>query len=68
MNSCCCGNLPVCILRLIENGLEKYRLAKKWEQFKIVLFMDHPVFDVTPGGSEYQRAVTRYLSFPSVGM
>ena len=24
--------------------MEKYRLAKKWEQFKIVLlFMDHPV-------------------------
>ena len=34
----------MCILRLGENGLEKYRLAKKWEQFKIVLlFMDHPV-------------------------
>ena len=44
-NSCCCGNLPVCILHLGENGLEKYRLAKKWEQFKIVLlFMDHPVY------------------------
>ena len=43
-NSCCCGNLPVCILHLGENGLAKYRLAKKWEQFKIVLlFMDHPV-------------------------
>ena len=43
-NSCCCDNLPVCILHLGENGLEKYRLAKKWEQFKIVLlFMDHPV-------------------------
>ena len=34
----------MCILRLGENGLKKYRLAKKWEQFKIVLlFMDHPV-------------------------
>ena len=44
-NSCCCDNLPVCILHLGENGLEKYRLAKKWEQFKIVLlFMDHPVY------------------------
>ena len=44
-NSCCCGNLPVCILHLGENGLKKYRLAKKWEQFKIVLlFMDHPVY------------------------
>ena len=43
-NSCCSDNLPVCILHLGENGLEKYRLAKKWEQFKIVLlFMDHPV-------------------------
>ena len=43
-NSCCCDNLPVCILHLGENGLEKYGLAKKWEQFKIVLlFMDHPV-------------------------
>ena len=43
-NSCCCDNLPVCILHLGENGLEEYRLAKKWEQFKIVLlFMDHPV-------------------------
>ena len=35
----------MCILRLGENGLKKYRLAKKWEQFKIVLlFMDHPVY------------------------
>ena len=43
-NSCCCDNLPVCILHLGDSGLEKYRLAKKWEQFKIVLlFMDHPV-------------------------
>ena len=34
----------MCILHLGKNGLEKYRLAKKWEQFKIVLlFMDHPV-------------------------
>ena len=34
----------MCILHLGENGLEKYRLAKKWQQFKIVLlFMDHPV-------------------------
>ena len=34
----------MCILPLGENGLEKYRLSKKWEQFKIVLlFMDHPV-------------------------
>ena len=34
----------MCILRLVENGLKKYRLATKWEQFKIVLlFMDHPV-------------------------
>ena len=30
-------NLPMCILPLGENGLEKYRLPKKWEQFKIVL-------------------------------
>ena len=46
-NSCCCGNLPVCLLHLGENGFEKYRLAKKWEQFKIVLlFMDHPVLVV----------------------
>ena len=36
----------MCILHLGENGLEKYRLAKKWEQFKIVLlFMDHPVYN-----------------------
>ena len=43
-NSCCCDNLPMCILHLGENGLEKYCLAEKWEQFKIVLlFMDHPV-------------------------
>ena len=35
----------MCILPLGENGLEKYRLSKKWEQFKIVLlFMDHPVW------------------------
>ena len=35
----------MCILPLSENGLEKYRLFKKWEQFKILLlFMDHPVF------------------------
>ena len=34
----------MCILHLGENGLEKYRLVKNWEQFKIViLFMDHPV-------------------------
>ena len=34
----------MCIFRLGENGLKKDRLAKKWEQFKIVLlFMDHPV-------------------------
>ena len=34
----------MCILHLGKNGLDKYRLAKKWEQFKIVLlFMDHPV-------------------------
>ena len=34
----------MCILHLGENGLEKYHLDKKWEQFKIVLlFMDHPV-------------------------
>ena len=34
----------MCIIPLGENGLEKYRLSKKWEQFKIVLlFMDHPV-------------------------
>ena len=34
----------MCILPLGENGLEKYHLTKKWEQFKIVLlFMDHPV-------------------------
>ena len=34
----------MCTLPLGENGLEKYRLSKKWEQFKIVLlFMDHPV-------------------------
>ena len=33
------------MLHLGENGLEKYRLAKKWEQFKIfILVMDHPVF------------------------
>ena len=38
------GNLPVYMLRLGENGLKIYRLAMKWEQFKIVLlFMDHPV-------------------------
>ena len=44
-NLCCCDNLPMCILHLGENGLEKYSLAKKWEQFKIVLlFMDHPVY------------------------
>ena len=35
----------MCILLLGENGLEKYRLSKKWEQFKIVLlFMNHPVY------------------------
>ena len=34
----------MCIPHLGENGLEKYRLANKWEQFEIVLlFMDHPV-------------------------
>ena len=34
----------MCILHLGENGLEKYCLVEKWEQFKIVLlFMDHPV-------------------------
>ena len=34
----------MCILHLGENGLDKYRLAKKLEYFKIVLlFMDHPV-------------------------
>ena len=37
----------MCILPLGENGLEKYRLSKKWEQFKIVLlFMDHPVLQI----------------------
>ena len=37
----------MCILPLGENGLEKYRLSKKWEQFKIVLlFMDHPVLAI----------------------
>ena len=37
----------MCILPLGENGLEKYRLSKKWEQFKIVLlFMDHRVYYV----------------------
>ena len=47
--SCCCANLPLCILHLGEIGLEKYRLAKKWEQFKIVLlFMDHPVCIIMP--------------------
>ena len=47
INSCCRDNLPVCILHLGKNGLEKYHLAKKWEQFKIVLlFMDHPVCDI----------------------
>ena len=31
-----------------ENGLEKYRMAKKGEQFKIVLlFMDYPVHTFT---------------------
>ena len=36
----------MCILRLGENGLKKYRLATEWEQFKIVLlFMDHPVIE-----------------------
>ena len=36
----------MCILHLGENGLEKYHLAKKWEQFKtVLLFMDHPVPD-----------------------
>ena len=34
---CCCGILPMCALRWGQNGLEKYRLAKQWEQFKIVL-------------------------------
>ena len=34
----------MCIVPLGENGLEKYRLSRKWDQFKIVLlFMDHPV-------------------------
>ena len=34
----------MCVLRLGENGLGKYGLAKNWEQFKIVhLFMDQPV-------------------------
>ena len=48
-NSCCCDNLPVCILHLGENGLEENRLTKKWEQFKIVLlFMDHPVGSAIP--------------------
>ena len=46
----------MCILHLGENGLEKYRLAKKWEQFKIVLlFMDHPVTRPAGGGGG-QRA------------
>ena len=27
----------MCVLQLRENGLENYRLAKKWEWFKIVL-------------------------------
>ena len=37
----------MCILQLCENGLENYRLAKKWELFKIVLlYMDHPVSSV----------------------
>ena len=36
----------MCVLQLCENGLENYRLAKKWEWFKIVLlYMDHPVDD-----------------------
>ena len=38
----------MCILHLGKNELEKYRLAEKWEQFKIViLFMDHPVLPTT---------------------
>ena len=42
----------MCILHLGENGLEKYRLTKKWEQFKIVLlFMDHPVVRYSSGCS-----------------
>ena len=41
----------MCILHLGENGLEKYRPAKRWEQFKIVLlFMDHPVSDTATSG------------------
>ena len=43
----------MCIFRLGENGLIKYRLAKKWEQFKIVLlFMDHPVFNAVHRGAD----------------
>ena len=43
-NSCCCGICQCVYSTWVKNGLEKYRLAKKWEQFKIVLlFMDHPV-------------------------
>ena len=49
----------MCILRLGENGLEKYRLAKTWEQFKIVLlFMDHPV------GKYLQKSNTELLIQP----
>ena len=43
----------MCILLLGENGLEKYRLSKNWERFKIVLlFMDHPVYWVPPGPTQ----------------
>ena len=32
--SCCCDNLPVCVLYMGENGLEKYRLAKNGSSLK----------------------------------
>ena len=45
----------MCIFPLGENGLEKYRLSKKWEQFEIVLlFMDHPVGGTDPRSSMQQ--------------
>ena len=67
-NSCCCDNLPVCILHLGENGLEEYRLAKKWEQFKIVLlFMDHPVPTMVYSEMRWKTRCTLHQALISLG-
>ena len=60
-NSCRCDNLPV-LLHLGENGLGKYRLAKKWEQFKIVLlFMDNPVEEHSISWMQHSSATNEII-------